>query len=89
MIGIILCSLVIAVACITIFIKREDFVKHILQPRWIVSLEERELGFRIFGVNCWYFKWEDPMIENAETEQRPWRFARKREFGEVITSQLE
>ena len=56
----------------------------VFRARWIVSLGEDsgELGLRIMGVNLWYYKWEDPMI----AYNRPWRFATKREFGEVVRS---
>jgi hypothetical protein len=67
-------------------IKREGFKNYIIEklfhPRWIVSLNDdaNELGFRIMGINFWYYKWPDPMI----SPKRQWRVIEKREFGEVI-----
>lgn len=65
------------------------FIANLLGATWIVSLsdgkehtDEGEMGFRILGMNFWYYKWDDPMI----SESRPWRIADKREFGEVVHS---
>jgi len=59
---------------------------NVLRARWIVSEEENaegELGLRILGVNLFYYKWPDPMLAGYK-----WRFAEKREFGEVIRSRV-
>lgn len=63
---------------------RSWVVEKVCRPRWIVSDSdnEGELGVRICGVNCWYYKWPDPMFSN----NRLWHYAEKREFGEVIKS---
>ncbi len=66
------------------------YFREIAKPRWIVGTKESgfngQLGFRIFGMNFWYYKWNDPdpSFENADQ----WREAEKREFGECINSQL-
>ena len=56
---------------------------------WVVGFDEEngsgELGFRIFGMNFWYYKWPDPMLN----QDRKWRPVTKREFGEVIVSDKE
>lgn len=62
-------------------------VREVLRARWIVSLPHEgspggEMGLRVGGVNLWYYKWGDPMVANGI----PWRFANKREFGEVVRS---
>lgn len=63
----------------------EWVVIKLLRTRWIVSIGEEdtgELGIRIAGINLWYYKWPDPMVDT----QRPFRNADKREFGEVVLS---
>jgi len=66
-----------------------DLLMKLVGATFIVSLSDGreykdagQLGFRIFRMNFWYYKWSDPMFSNA----RPWRVARKREFGEVVLS---
>lgn len=60
----------------------------IAKPRWIVGEKgsdfDGQLGFRIFGMSYWYYKWSDPTPDN----KIPWREANKREFGECINSVL-
>jgi hypothetical protein len=58
-------------------------IKVFIQNRfkWIVN-EEGELGFRFCFMNFWYYKWAEPMLSN----KCKWRYAEKREFGEVIYS---
>ena len=59
-----------------------SLVSVILRPRWVVNLQEGDCGLRIWGVNLWYYKWPEPMI----APEAPWRYADKREFGEVVRS---
>jgi hypothetical protein len=65
----------------------EEFMD-IAKPRWIVGERgsdfDGQLGFRIFGMNFWYYKWNDPQPNNTV----PWREAEKREFGECVNSVL-
>ena len=58
------------------------FVEKILRPVWIVN-EFGEMGFRILGVNCYYYKWETPLYNQQDVK---WRVANKREFGECVHS---
>lgn len=66
-----------------------DFMLY-AKPRWIVGQKGSEfdgqLGFRIFGMNFWYYKWNDP--QPVPDSNVPWREAEKREFGECINSKL-
>lgn len=64
------------------------FVDRILRPRWIVN-EYGEMGIRILGVNCYYYKYDTPMIYETDPFTHPpkWRVAYKREFGETVISQ--
>lgn len=52
------------------------------KPRWIVS-DQGELGVRVLGINYFYYKDNPPMPSQAK-----WRFANKREFGEVVRAKL-
>ena len=64
------------------------FVDKILRPKWIVN-EYGEMGIRILGVNCYYYKWDTPLIYEIHPGDNPlpkWRIAYKREFGEAIIS---
>ena len=54
--------------------------------RWIVN-KAGEMGVRIAGMNFWYYKHGDPLVSYTE-DCATWRFAEKREFGEVVKSQL-
>lgn len=62
-------------------------VEKVLCPRWIVgptgTENDGELGFRIGGINFWYYKRPEPIVTLGEI---PWRMIEKREFGEVILS---
>jgi len=61
-------------------------VVKIFCARWIVSTsgeDDGEMGFRICGCNFWYYKWTEPHVDN-----RAFRDARKREFGEVVRSKM-
>jgi hypothetical protein len=62
----------------------KKFIEKVMKPRWIVNVND-ELGIRILGINFWYYKWPDPII-NGTDEYATWRIADKREFGEVIHS---
>jgi hypothetical protein len=68
------------------------FVEKIVRPIWIVN-EYGEMGIRIFGVNCYYYKWETPLIyiNNPGVDERipKWTIARKREFGECVISRYK
>lgn len=57
-------------------------IEFFMRPRWIVNISG-ELGFRIFGINFWYYKWPDPIIGTSD-DSTFWRIMKKREFGEVI-----
>jgi hypothetical protein len=48
------------------------------RAKWIVN-EDNELGFRIFGLNFWYYKYASPLVCEYK-----YRIAEFREFGEVI-----
>ncbi len=65
----------------------QAFVMCLLKPKWVVGLEdpdeEGELGFRIWGVNFFYYKWPEPKPTNY-----CWRYMDKREFGDVIYSNI-
>lgn len=66
----------------------EWFVENIMKAQWIVNSND-ELGIRVFGINLWYYKYSEPMIsENGIGKEGKWRFAEKREFGEVIHSRI-
>lgn len=54
---------------------------NLLRSRWIAG-EENELGLRIVGVNLIYYKWPEPIVSDSDK----WRFAGKREFGEIVRS---
>ena len=56
------------------------FISYIGRALWVVN-DEEEMGFRIFGLNFWYYKWSDPHIANYQ-----YREADKREFGETVKS---
>lgn len=60
-----------------------SFVAWLFRARWIIN-EHNECGFRIAGLNFWYYKWTSPHCASYE-----WRDAGKREFGEVIKSEKE
>jgi hypothetical protein len=68
----------------------QAFIMWLLKPKWIVGLsdpdlpnDEADLGFRIWGVNFYYYKWPEPMIAKYH-----WRYMDKREFGDVIYSNI-
>lgn len=67
---------------------KKFFVERVMKARWIVSLYG-ELGIRVFGINLWYYKWPDPCLfdSNDSEYKHGWRYAEKREFGEVIKSE--
>jgi hypothetical protein len=54
-------------------------------PYWIVN-QDGEMGFRILGVNFWYYKWPDPMLDLEK--EYTWRIMEKREFGETVKSRF-
>ena len=61
----------------------------IMRPRWIVgtgTANAGELGIRVLGINLWYYKWPEPMP--VDSKRYPYRIARKREFGEVVTNDM-
>ena len=62
---------------------RSWIVRELIRPVWIVN-EYGEFGIRILGVNCYYYKWDEPLIYERPLK---WRPIRKREFGETILSQ--
>lgn len=66
---------------------RRFVVEHIIRPRWVVN-SDNEMGIRIFGVCCYYYKHSEPLIYSGNDPESPsWDFARKREFGEVVKSE--
>ena len=65
---------------------KKFIVERIMKARWIVNTDG-ELGIRICGINMWYYKWPEPMVAETGCDGGSWRYADKREFGEVIHSQ--
>lgn len=61
---------------------QQVLIDKILNPRWIVSAGEdpEELGIEIFGLRFYYYKWPEPLWN----QKANFRYAGKREFGEVI-----
>ena len=65
--------------------KALELLVRVTKARWIIGTGEennRELGFRICGLNFWYYKWPDPLVTTSPTYQ--YRVINKREFGETI-----
>jgi hypothetical protein len=56
----------------------------LLRPTWVVT-DEGDFGLRIFGVVMTYYKDHAPLFYDKTPQTRP---VRKREFGEVIRSEL-
>lgn len=56
-------------------------VNMVLKPMWIKN-EQGELGFKVRGIQFFYYKWPDPIIEFGSN----YKVIEKREFGEVIKS---
>lgn len=55
------------------------FVEKVLKPRWIKSPNTEELGLRILGVNIYYYKRSEPIVEVGS-----FRYVREKEFGHTI-----
>lgn len=55
------------------------FVKIVVNPVWIIN-EKNEGGFRIWGVNFYFYKDSKPFV--YMTEEYSFRETQKREFGE-------
>jgi hypothetical protein len=75
-------------ACQVIGIRKaviQVVVYDLLKARWITN-SNNELGFRICGVNFWYYKHPEPIIGGTATDDDFYRTITKREFGEVVRS---
>lgn len=60
----------------------KTIIKKLFKPKWIIN-SSGELGFRIAGINFYYYKWSTPIIGQSD-DCKYWREIKKREFGEVI-----
>ena len=63
-------------------------IENVVKPIFIVN-EIGELGIRVFGVNCYYYKRAEPLIYGLGNMQPRWRPVFKREFGECVISKLD
>jgi len=63
-------------------------VEKIVKPIFIVN-EYGELGVRVFGVNCYYYKRETPLFYGTHDNEPRWRHIFKREFGECVISKFD
>jgi hypothetical protein len=62
-------------------------VNWMLRPTWIVGQDEEfesQLGFKIWGVCFYYYKWSTPIATKGKH-----RIILKREFGESIRSKVD